>query len=491
MYCSFFGLKKLPFKISPDLSFFYTQADRDDIRHAIQYSIERGDGIIKVVGEVGVGKTTLLRLLAEKLPESYRKIYISSPNLSAKDLLKFICTDLQISILVSDTKLDLMNRLNQFLLSEYAENRRVVMLIDEAQAMTLDTLEEVRLLGNLETGEDKLLQIVLFGQPELDATLNDPRVKPLKDRIACHVAIPALNAEEVMQYLNYRMRIAGYMDQDLFTLKLARRIQQLTEGLPRSINLLADKLLMVAFSKGDHRLKMQHFKTLTPEHLLPRVSSGWQTLRRIALVVLVIGAGGLAVFQFPWQLQGEKSQVETAMKSEPTQTAGLVKFDEKPVQEASSPLVQPKVLDTSTAAKSAGLRPTDLAKTLNIELSQLWQMADLQQKTEAFLQNKHQEDIFIVMSPMPISSFDKIYTRTVQRLSVSNRNSLFAIFEVDLAQKVFQYQLVYDPQVTDLAILEAKKQDLVSVSQFEYWQMKPLASLQVKMQDLKQSGNRL
>jgi len=494
MYCSFFGLKKLPFKISPDLSFFYTHAARDDIAHALLYSIERGDGIIKVVGEVGVGKTTLLRLLAEKLADSYQKIYISSPNLSSIDFLKFICSELRIETLASDTKLDLMNRLNQFLLSEYAQNRRMVMLVDEAQAMTLDTLEEIRLLGNLETGEDKLLQIVLFGQPELDLTLNDPRVKPLKDRIACSVAIPALKAEEVMQYLNYRMRVAGYMGQDLFTLKLARRIQQLTQGLPRSINLLADKLLMVAFSKGDNKLKPQHFKNLLSEYDLPSMATGkpfkrkggWMMVAIVALVAIITVV--LLPIKVTWfNLLAQPDLIASEEFSAPEKPPGLADF------EPSKPSVATDgVADKFDKSADVGLyRPSDLASTFNIPLSQLVEMADLQQKTQAHLQAKSPQALFIVMAPMPIATFDKIYHQIKSRLYLTNRRYLFALFEVDLTNKVYQYQLIYDPRITDLKGLQQKQQDLISVSQIKAWQINPLANLQLKIQQLKQSGNNL
>lgn len=259
VYRAFFGLNQLPFKISPDLTFFYKQATRSDIVDALIYSIERGDGIVKVVGEVGVGKTTLLRELLESLPENFQRIFVNSPNLKPIDFLRFICRELGVEDKEQDTKLDLLKKLNITLLEAYDNNKRVVMLIDEAQAMTLDTLEEIRLLGNLESGNDKLLQIVMFGQPELDVTLNDLRVRPLKDRIACHISVPPFSVEEVFQYLNYRIRVAGHLDGDLFSRQVAKKVHKLSNGLPRKVNLIADKLLMAAFSQEDEVVKAKHF----------------------------------------------------------------------------------------------------------------------------------------------------------------------------------------------------------------------------------------
>lgn len=286
MYQAFFGLNQLPFKISPDLNFFYKQASRADIAQALFFSIERGDGIIKLVGEVGVGKTTILRLLIEQLPNNYQKIYASSPNLSPIDFLRHICRELGVADHELDTKLDLVKKLNEYLIEAYAHNARVVMLIDEAQSMTLDTLEEIRLLSNLETGQDKLLQIVLCGQPELDINLDDVRVRPLKDRIANALIVPPLSGEEVYQYLNYRMRIAGQLDTEVFSKNIALRILKLTNGLPRSINLMADKLLMAAYSVGDSVIKVKHFALVGQATTWPKwLRSG------ILGVLLALGLG--------------------------------------------------------------------------------------------------------------------------------------------------------------------------------------------------------
>ncbi|MDG4811875.1 AAA family ATPase [Hydrogenovibrio sp. 3SP14C1] len=437
MYCSFFGLQKLPFKISPDLSFFYKQASRDEIVQALRYSVERGDGIIKVVGEVGVGKTTLLRLLVEQLPNHYQKVYISSPNLSALDLLKFICSELNLEATHANTKLDLINHLNTFLIKEYSQGRRVVMLIDESQSMTLDTLEEIRLLGNLETEEDKLLQMVLFGQPELDLTLEDSRIKPLKDRIACNVSIPPLNAEEVMRYLNYRMRVAGYMGQDLFNLKIAKHIQKLTHGLPRSINLLADKLLMVAYSKGDHKLKLKHFKSLDSES--PRRYFQWGLSFGLMMIVVVLGWGGYS----EWfnGLAKDSLAAQSITSEPPSQTA---------LKELQKPL--------------SFMTPLQLSEKLGVGFDELSKMVMLKQKTERFIQEVDGNEPVILMSAMPIKSFDSVYSTVLAGLSVQNRKYLFAIFKLNYATNHFEYQLLYYPRATRFDVLQEKQQDLAAMT---------------------------
>ena len=262
MYRKFFGLTSLPFKITPDLGVFYTHGSREDILAALVYAVTRGDGILKVTGEVGCGKTMLLRLLADSLPDEFSIVYINSPNLSARDMLLYICSELDIPVDQSMLKFTLLNLLTNELLKLHAEGKRVVMLIDEAQAMTFDTLEEIRLLSNVETSDDKLLQIVLFGQPELDVALENEKIRQLKSRISYSIYIPPLNPNEVNSYLNYRMRKSNYEGLDIFDQKVSGHIHKLSEGLPRTINTIADKLLMSAYSTGDRFVTKKHIKML-------------------------------------------------------------------------------------------------------------------------------------------------------------------------------------------------------------------------------------
>lgn len=274
MYCDFFGLRRRPFKLSPDLAFFYQQADRETLLQALLFAVRRGDGLMTVIGEVGVGKTTLLHLLSHSLPKDYRPVQLASPNVNAHELLKLICLELALPVTANDTQQDLTRLLQQFLIEQHCLGQRVILLVDEAQAIVPDTLEELRLLSNLETHDDKLLQMILFGQPELEATLNDVRLRPIKDRVVHQFRLQPLNSMEVMAYLNYRMRVAGYLQADVFSLKTARRIRRLSKGLPRAINLCADKLLMAAFSRGDRVLNRKHFQVLEGRHRV-RGGVGW------------------------------------------------------------------------------------------------------------------------------------------------------------------------------------------------------------------------
>lgn len=281
MYRPYFGLHSLPFKTSPDLSMFYKHGSRQEILDALVYTIDRGDGIVKVTGEVGSGKTMLLRLLANELSANFEIIYINSPNLSATDMLLYISSELAINFERGVHKFDVTNAIKCKLLELHASNRRVVMLVDEAQSMTFDALEELRLLSNLETESDKLLQMVLFGQPELDIALANERVRPLKSRISYNIFVPPLNADEVMAYLNYRVRKSGYSGLDLFDSKVSKKLCKLSSGLPRTINVIADKALMATFGANDTTVKSKYLTALDDTEF-NRVSS-----KKIVLITFV------------------------------------------------------------------------------------------------------------------------------------------------------------------------------------------------------------
>lgn len=257
MYFDFFGLKEAPFRITPNTEYWYAGGQRGEMLAALQYAIGQGEGIIKVVGEVGSGKTMLCRKLVAQLPDTIDSVYLGNPTLSPDDMLAAILSDLGIETAESGRQARLA-QLNAALLVRHAAGRRVVVFVEEAQGIALDNLEFLRLLTNLETATDKLLQIILFGQPELDAQLADPRIRQLKDRITLSLNLSPLTEPEVAEYLRARLAVAGYRGPDLFPAPLIARLTGLSGGLSRRINVLADKTLLAAYAGQTHTLTATH-----------------------------------------------------------------------------------------------------------------------------------------------------------------------------------------------------------------------------------------
>jgi len=258
MYYSHFGLNQAPFKITPNTEFFFAGGNRGPILEALIYAITHGDGIIKVTGEIGSGKTMLCHMLPKRLPPHVETVYIANPSVSPEEILHNIAIELQLAVDRSAPRLKVMQALHDFLLRRYSEGKRVVVFVEESQSMPLATLEEIRLLSNLETGNDKLLQIVLFGQPELDVNLGQPQVRPLRERIVHSFRLEPLGVGEIREYLMFRMRTAGYRGPDLFPEVVVKQVARASLGLTRRVNLIADKALLAAFSENTHTVRPQH-----------------------------------------------------------------------------------------------------------------------------------------------------------------------------------------------------------------------------------------
>jgi len=260
MYYAHFGLKEPPYKITPNTEFFFSGGNRGAILDALTYAITSGEGIVKVVGEVGSGKTMLCRMLQTLLPEKVESVYLANPSVAPEDVLHAIAFELQLDLPPDADRLRVMQVLHTFLLDRYAEGRQVVIFVEEAQGMPLATLEEIRLLSNLETRHDKLLQIVLFGQPELDENLNETQIRQLRERITHSFNLGPLTEQDVADYLIFRLRAAGYFGPHLFSKPAIRMIAKSSEGLVRRINILADKALLAAFSENVYQVVPKHVK---------------------------------------------------------------------------------------------------------------------------------------------------------------------------------------------------------------------------------------
>lgn len=264
MYLQHFGLSQAPFSITPNPAFFYGGHERGDMLAALLYAVTHGEGIVKVTGEVGSGKTMLCRMLEHQLPADIDAIYLVNPSLGPDDVLYAIAAELGLD--ARDWRPDeVLRRLNGELIARHARGRQVVLLVEEAQAMPLDTLEAVRLLTNLETAREKLLQIVLFGQPELDEHLALPRMRQLAERITHSFFVPPLPPRLVASFLQFRLRAAGYTGGPLFSPAAVRLVARASGGIVRRINILADKALMAAFADDAVAVSARHARQAIAE----------------------------------------------------------------------------------------------------------------------------------------------------------------------------------------------------------------------------------
>ena len=257
MYLEHFGLNEQPFKITPVTEFFFSGANRKEILDALIYSISEVEGIIKVSGEVGSGKTMLCRMLLEQLPKHIEPIYLANPSLSREEMLYAIADALGLNVEHERIGVMMQNIQNK-LEGKAREGKRVVVLVDEAHAMPIETLEELRLLYNLQVGSFKLLQIVLFGQPELNNKLEQPNMRQLKDRIVHNFNMQPLSRDILQNYLMFRMRKAGYHGPNIFSPAAIKLIAGASTGLMRRANVLADKSLLAAFVEDTHSIEARH-----------------------------------------------------------------------------------------------------------------------------------------------------------------------------------------------------------------------------------------
>lgn len=347
MYYAHFGLKQPPFKITPNTEFFFSGGNRGAVLDALVYAITSGEGIIKVVGEVGSGKTMLCRMLETLLPETIERVYLANPSVAPEDILHAIAFELQLELPPEADRLQVMQALQNHLIERHAQGHQVVIFVEEAQGMPLSTLEEIRLLSNLETKNDKLLQIVLFGQPELDANLNQQHIRQLKERITHSFNLGPLAEHDIGDYLIYRLRTAGYFGPPLFTKGAIKRIASASEGLVRRVNILADKALLAAFAENAYSITPKHvnvaiqdseFGAEEAQLSAPRIT--WW----IAGATLVAGLGiglGLSLF---------------VSKPEPSivaRTAPAPQQPTPPVAAAPVPAPQPPVAPAAPVAQTA------------------------------------------------------------------------------------------------------------------------------------------
>ena len=252
MYKEFYGLRDIPFSLTPDPRFLYFTASHREVMANLHYGIQHGKGLIAATGEVGTGKTTMLRAMLARLDRSVLTCYIFNPGLTVSEFYHYIATSFGVSQYAS--KSDLLMKLGRLLMTRHARGLRSVLIVDEAQGLSNELLEEIRLLLNFETYTEKQLQIILAGQPELRQVLNDPALRQLKQRISLRCEIKPLRADEVPVYIRARLKIAGASRLDLFTSEAVALIYRASEGVPRLINNICDNALLNGFATGANQI---------------------------------------------------------------------------------------------------------------------------------------------------------------------------------------------------------------------------------------------
>jgi len=264
VYLEYFGLLERPFSIAPDPHYLYMSARHKEAMAHLTYGVSQGGCFIVLTGEVGTGKTTLCRNLLSDLPKDIEVALILNANINEQELLQTICDELKIGYLESDSQKALLDKLNAHLLAGFAKNQQTVLIIDEAQLLSRDVLEQIRLLTNLETTKSKLLQIILIGQPELNDLLSRNDLRQLAQRVTARYHRGALKRNEIEDYVNFRLSVAGCR-KPLFTKQALTQLHRSTDGIPRRINVLADHALLSTYTKNHAVVDAKSVKESTKE----------------------------------------------------------------------------------------------------------------------------------------------------------------------------------------------------------------------------------
>src|SRR3569623_162545 len=292
MYQHHFGLRELPFGITPDTSFFFACSTYQQALNTLLVAAKNGEGFIEITGEVGTGKTLLCRKFMATLDDSFVTAYIPNPNLAPRTLMLALADELEVALDKEVDQYHLLKAINHRLLVLAREGKRALLCIDEAQAMPLESLEALRLLTNLETEKRKLLQIVLFGQPELDQKLKNDAIRQLTQRISFHYQLGPLTRDDLDFYLSHRLNVAGFAGSRLFARDAVKALSAVSSGIPRVINILAHKSLMLAYGEGKQQVRARHVREAVKDTAaVKRRMKPWVWLGFATLLVAATGMG--------------------------------------------------------------------------------------------------------------------------------------------------------------------------------------------------------
>jgi putative secretion ATPase (PEP-CTERM system associated) len=302
MYLKFYGLTEAPFGPTPDPKFLYQSARHREALAQLVYGVQERKGFIVLTGEIGTGKTTLLRTLLERIDPDTPVAYVHNSSLDIDGLLEYVLQDWGVKSTAA-TQAQRLFELNEFLIDQHRKGTSPILVIDEAQNLSAETLEAVRMLSNFETNRQKLMQILLVGQPELRDTLNQPELRQLKQRIGLRCHIGPLSAEETRQYIRHRLRIAGAADTGIFTDAAVQHITEYSRGVPRVINIVCDHCLLSGYADSKRRIEARavdeaieyledgerpSWKRHRQQRLVPSSAALWAARGGVAALVVMI-----------------------------------------------------------------------------------------------------------------------------------------------------------------------------------------------------------
>lgn len=358
MYLSYFGFAEAPFSIAPDPRYLYmTRGHQEALAHLL-YGVNGDGGFVLLTGEVGAGKTTVCRCLIEQIPDSCDVAYVFNPKLTVEELLAAVCLELGIACPPGNTSIGVfVDCINAYLLDANARGRHTVLIIDEAQNLSAEVLEQMRLLTNLETNQRKLLQIILLGQPELAEMLDRPALRQLAQRIVARYHLGALDKSEVAAYVQHRLEISGIQRQ-LFPKALMGRLYRLSKGVPRIINVLCDRALLGAYTQGKERVDRATLDQAAREVFGQRTARRRTPWRTAVAALLIATSGALALGAYQWTQRDSEPAVKPAaviaaaipaVKAGATDSTRTAPVAEKPAQVLAWPEGVPRTSSRQTA----------------------------------------------------------------------------------------------------------------------------------------------
>ena len=329
MYQSYFGLAEAPFSIAPDPRYLYmSQRHQEALAHLL-YGVNGDGGFVLLTGEVGAGKTTVCRCLLEQVPESCDVAYIFNPKLTVEELLSTVCVEFGIAYPPGNTSIKVfVDCINAYLLDAHAKRRHTVLIIDEAQNLSAEVLEQMRLLTNLETNQRKLLQIILLGQPELAAMLERPELRQLAQRIVARYHLGPLTRPEVAAYVRHRLEVSGARRQ-LFPAALMGRLYRLSGGVPRVINVLCDRALLGAYVQGKERIDRATLAQAAREVFHQPTTRRRRMLRALSAGLILLAGGALAVAVYQQEQRDTKTAAVQQTTAKPAARAARTKLADR------------------------------------------------------------------------------------------------------------------------------------------------------------------